>query len=403
MEPIRLLQINLGNYGSTGSIMLNIGQLVENKGGAAYYAYPDSRSNRRKKVENSIIICTRFWRNVHLVLNLFTGLNGCFSIFSTLRFLRRVSKIKPTIIHLHNLHNCYINLPLVFRYLKKNKIPVIWTLHDCWSFTGQCPHFSAIECNKWRSGCFNCPQYMNYPKSKVDQTRLMYRLKKKWFTGLQDATLVTPSYWLADCVRESFLKEYPVRVIQNGIDLEIYKPTESNFRESYQCQGKFIVLGVSFGWSKRKGLAIFIDLCKLLPEDFQIVLVGVSEEDKKILPDNCIAFGLTSNVHELVEIYSAADVFLNPSMEETMGLVTAEALACGTPVVVSNLTAVPEVASPDCGIVVEEYSSEAFASVLRKKPKFSQEVCIARARQFEKNKKYQEYLVLYEELSNLKL
>lgn len=399
MEQIKLLQINLGNYGSTGSIVLNIGNLVEQHGGESFYAYPSSRTSRSKKVKNSITIGTRFERYLHFYLNLYTGFNGCFSIFGTLRFLKKINRVNPTIIHLHNLHNCYINLPLLFRYLKKQRIPVIWTLHDCWSFTGQCPHFSAVGCEKWKTGCFKCPQYMNYPKSKVDQTKFMYQMKKKWFAGIEKCTLVTPSYWLADCVRESFLKEYPVIVIQNGIDLEIFKPIASNIREKYQCQNKFIVLGVSFGWSKRKGLNIFIDLCNMLPEEFQIVLIGVSEEDRKLLPTNCIALGVLSNVTELAAIYSAVDIFLNPSQEETMGLVTAEALACGTPVVVSNLTAVPEVVSPDCGIIVDEYTSKAFATVLLKKPRFSKEACIERAKQFEKNSKYQEYLDLYTKYS----
>jgi len=394
----KILQINQGNYGSTGSIMLNIGQLVVQSSREAFYAYPDSRTNRKRIVENSILIGTIAERNSHLLLNYFTGLNGCFSIFSTMRFLRKISRLKPSIIHLHNLHNCYINLPLFFRYIKEQDIPVIWTLHDCWAFTGQCPHFSAVGCEKWKKGCYDCPQYMNYPRSKVDQTKFMYKKKIRWFTGIENCTLVTPSHWLADCVKESFLREYPVKVIQNGIDLGIFRPHKSSFRERYSIQDKYAVLGVSFGWTMRKGLNIFIELCKILPEDFQIVLIGVSEEVRKVLPKNCIALGVTSNVTELAEIYSSVDVFLNPSQEETMGLVTAEALACGTPVVVSNLTAVPEVVTSDCGIIVKEYSSEAFASVLMKKPKFSQEACIARAMQFEKNRKYQEYLELYDNL-----
>ena len=257
------------------------------------------------------------------------------------------------------------------------------------------PGQSPISVDKWKTGCYECPQYKLYPKSYVDQTKLMYRLKKKWFTGLSQATIVTVSHWLAGCVRESYLKDYPIQVIQNGIDLDVFKPTESSFRKDNNCEDKFIVLGVSFGWSKRKGLDIFIDLCHVLPEEFQVVIVGASEEERRQLPKNCIAMGLTSSVHELVEIYSAADIFLNPSKEETMGLVTVEALACGTPVVTSNLTAVPEVVTPECGIVVEEYSSESFAKVLMSKPRFEKENCLFRARQYEKNTKYNEYVHLY--------
>lgn len=395
MKCINLLQINLGNYGSTGMIMAKIGETIEQLGGDSYYAFPDSRTNRKKEVEHSVLIGTRFERNLHLQLANFTGLNGCFSIFSTFRFLRKIDSIKPDIIHLHNLHNCYINLPIFFRYLKKNTIPVVWTLHDCWAFTGQCPHFSAIGCNKWETGCYSCPQYMLYPESRVDRTKFMYKKKKQWFTGLPNLTLITPSRWLAGCVKDSFLREYEVKVIQNGIDLEIFKPTASSFKKKYQCESKTIVLGVAFGWSERKGLDIFIELEQLLPENYQIVIVGVSEDQKKILPDKYIALGLTSNVKELVEIYSAADVLLNPSKEETMGLVTVEALACGTPVVVSNLTAVPEVVSPECGIIVEEFSSKAFASALINMPNFLPDKCIKQAKKFDKKNKYNEYVDLY--------
>lgn len=395
MEQIKLVQINTVNFGSTGTIMLSLGKITSQEGYKIYYAFPKISQNRKRLVSDTIFIGTRFDYYLHRILGYFTGLNGCYSIFATFRFLKKISEIKPSIIHLHNLHNCFINLPLLFRYLKKQHIPVIWTLHDCWSFTGQCPYFSAIGCEKWKTGCHDCPQYMNYPKSKVDQTKLMYKMKKKWFTGIEECTLVTPSQWLADCVSESFLRDYPVKVIQNGIDLDIFRPVESSFRIKHSIQNKYIILGVSFGWSLRKGLNIFIDLCQFLPEDFQIVLVGVSEEDRKVLPKNCIALGLTSNAYELAEIYSSVDIFLNPSKEETMGLVTVEALACGTPVIVSNLTAVPEVVSPVCGIVVEDYSSHAFASVLLKKPRFTKKDCIARAHQFEKYMKYREYLDLY--------
>lgn len=398
MEQIKLVQINTVNFGSTGTIMLSLGKITSQEGYKTYYAFPKIPKNRKRLVSDTIFIGTRFDYYIHRILGYCTGLNGCYSIFATFRFLRKISEIKPSIIHLHNLHNCYINLPLLFRYIKKHQLPIVWTLHDCWAFTGQCPHFSVVGCEKWKTGCYDCPQYMNYPKSRVDQTKLMYRMKRQWFTGIENCTLITPSQWLADCVKESFLKEYPVKVIQNGIDLSIFRPLKGAFREKYSIQDKYIVLGVSFGWSQRKGLDVFIDLCQILPEDFQIVLVGVSEKDRKILPKNCIALGLTSSAYELAEIYSSVDVFLNPSQEETMGLVTAEALACGTPVVVSNLTAVPEVVSPDCGIIVEDYSSHAFASVLLKKPSFLKEDCIKRARQFEKNRKYREYLKLYKNI-----
>lgn len=398
MAHLRVLQINTSSYGSTGTIMKDIGNAVHRTGGEALYAYPYTRRDKYRKInDNAIIIGSWLSKGMHLLLNNITGLNGCFSIVSTLIFLRKVKTLSPNIIQLHNLHNCYINLPLLFRFLKKSKIPVIWTLHDCWALTGQCTYFSMVGCYKWKSGCYECPQIRKYPKSYIDQTKLMYKLKKKWFTGIPNCCLVTPSHWLADCVKESFLKNYPVHVIQNGIDLEIFKPRSSDFREIHLLHDKYIILGVAFGWGARKGFDIFIKLCGILPEEYHIVLVGLSEMQIKLLPTNCLGLGLTSGPIELAEIYSSVDIFVNPSQEETMGLVTVEALACGTPVVTSNLTAVPELVTPTCGVIVTNYSAKAFADVLLGKPRFEAEKCTKRANEFNKDKAYLKYLNLYAE------
>ena len=403
MGNLTLVQVNSVNYGSTGGIMIHIGEMLKTQGGTCYYALPNSLENRKKSLAKVINIGTRFDRKIHRKLGKYFGLHGYFSIISTFIFLSTLNKIHPDIIHLHNLHIDYVNLPLLFGYLKRKKVIVVWTLHDCWAFTGQCPHFSAVGCTKWKTGCFACPQYREYPESKIDITKFMYKMKKNWFTGLSNVTLVTPSYWLARCVHDSFLSEYPVKVIANGVDLEVFKPVTSSFCAQNECEDKYVVLGVSLGWNYKKGLDIFIDLANILPDDFQIVLVGLSEEQKKQVPENCILLGPTTNVEELVSIYSAADIFLNPSKEETMGLVTVEALACGTPVIVSNLTAVPEIVTPECGIVVTEYSSEAFALEIRKKPKFSLEQCRKQAYKYEKQSKFKEYLDLYSSIAKISM
>lgn len=395
---MNILMINASNFGSTGNIMLQIAQKARVKGHIVFTACPDCRDNRRKTVENQILIGNRFFRNVHLKLAYYTGLNGCFSYFSTINFLRKLKKIKPDIIHLHNLHNCYINLRLLFNYIKKNDIKVFWTLHDCWNFTGHCPYFEIAGCDKWKSGCYNCPTYKDYPQSMVDNSKYMYSLKKKWFTGVKDLTIITPSEWLGNLVKQSFLKEYPVKIINNGIDLSIFKPTESDFRKNYDCEDKFILLGVAFGWGKRKGLDVFIELSKRLDDRFQIVLVGTDENVDKQLPDNIISIYRTHNQTELAQIYTAADLFVNPTREEVLGLVNIEALACGTPVITFNTGGSPECIDKTCGAIVPKNDVDAMCEQIidiLENCRFTIDDCLNRAQRFNMNDKYEEYLKIY--------
>ena len=221
---MRIVSINSCNFGSTGNIMLQISETAKRAGAETLSSYPRSRSNAKNQSPDDLLIGNRISRNIHVRLAQLTGLNGMFSVFSTLNFLRKVDKWQPDIIHLHNLHNCYINLPLLFRFLKRKHIAVVWTLHDCWAITGKCPHFTMVKCERWKTGCFHCPQRKGYPEALVDQSRLMWKLKKKWFTGVENMTIVTPSQWLANLVKQSYLKDYPVRVINNGIDLNVFKP-----------------------------------------------------------------------------------------------------------------------------------------------------------------------------------
>ena len=254
----RIFLLNSCNYGSTGNICLDIMELAKQNGFMGRFAYPSSRSNFQRITDNSVFIGNRLERNLHLLLSKYTGFNGCFSQCGTASFLRQVEDFEPMLMHIHNLHNCYINLPMLFQWVKKNKVKVVWTLHDCWPFTGHCPHFEMVGCEKWKTECFDCPQYKEYPASKFDNSKKMYRLKKKWFTGVQNLTIVTPSRWLAGLVKQSFLKEYPVKVINNGIDLSVFHPTDSDFRERYGLKDKKILLGVASPWSVRKGLDVFI-------------------------------------------------------------------------------------------------------------------------------------------------
>ena len=397
---MRILSINSGNIGSTGNIMIQIAQKAEMGGNETLIAVPKSRDNSHKRVKNQIFIGNRISRNLHRKLAQIMGKHGVFSFFSTLNFLREMKKWEPDMIHLHNLHGWYINFPLLFKYIKQNNIRVIWTLHDCWTFTGHCPHFDMIGCDKWKTGCYQCPQTREYPASYTDTSKWMYEHKKKWFTGVEDMTLVTPSQWLADLTRQSFLKDYPVRVINNGIDLNVFKPTESDFRKKYSLEDKFILLGVAFGWGKRKGLDVFIELSRRLDERYQIVLVGTDENVDKQLPENIISIHRTQNQTELAEIYTAADLFVNPTREENFPTVNMEALACGIPIVTFKTGGSPEIIDENCGVVVEKNDiggmQREIARICENRP-FSREACIKRAQNFDMNDKFAEYVELYEE------
>lgn len=370
------------------------------------YCVPKSRDNSSISETNQLFIGNRLFRNLHLMLAQSSGFEGLFSALSTAVFLKKVDKFHLDLIHLHNLHGWYINLPMLFNYIKKHNLPVVWTLHDCWSFTGHCPHFDMIGCEKWKTGCHDCPQYMEYPKSFVDNSKYMYKLKKKWFTGIENMTIVTPSNWLAELVKESFLKEYPVKVIHNGIDLSIFQPTPSNFREKYAVGDKYIVLGVAFGWGKRKGLDVFVDLAQRLDsEKYQIVLVGTDDAVDKQLPDNIVSIHRTQNQTELAEIYTAADVFANPTREDNYPTVNMESIACGTPVITFKTGGSPEMLDATCGSVVPKDDIDAMEKeivrICETKP-YSIEACLERAKSFDKDEKFQEYVELYEVINEQK-
>lgn len=257
---------------------------------------------------------------------------------ATEKFLNWASEYKPDILWLHNLHSYYIDCAQLFVWIKRQtKLKVIWTLHDCWSFTGHCTHFSYVKCEKWKNGCNNCPQRREYPASLLlDRSKVNYKRKKELFTGIQDLTIIVPSNWLGNLVKESYLKDYPVQVVNNTIDESIFKPTQSSFREIYGLQGKVIVLGVANPWTPRKGLSDFVELSRMLSDDYKIVLVGLNEKQLKELPTAILGIRRTDTPEELAAIYSSADVFVNPTYEDNYPTTNLEAKACGTTVITYN-------------------------------------------------------------------
>lgn len=403
MCQMKIVSINSLPNGSTGKIMNEIADMAEKNGFNTYCFWGSWYSEIKEKTEKRSRFGSSIENKISGAFSILTGLHNFGSIIGTISLINKINKIDPDIIHLHNLHLWTINIPLLFKYIKKHNIKTVWTLHDCWSFTGHCPHFDMIGCDKWKTGCCSCPQYKYYPKSLFDNSKYMYNLKKKWFTGIENMTIVTPSKWLAGLVKESYLGDYPVKVINNGIDLNIFKPTESDFRKKYALENKYIVLGVAFGWGERKGLDVFCKLAKRLDgEKYKIVLVGTDDNVDKLLPENIISIHRTQNQTELAEIYTAADVFVNPTREENYPTVNMEALACGTSVVTFNTGGSPEILDKTCGDTVPKGDINSIYNEIKKicktKP-YSETSCLKRAQDFDKNKKFKEYISLYEELN----
>ncbi len=353
---MKILLINsVCGLGSTGRICTDLAQMLEKEEHDCKIAYGRGTVSPENQ-KYAIKIGSKKDFYIHAGLSRVFDNTGFYSKHATKKLIAWIENYNPDVIHLHNIHGYYINIKLLFNYLKTCKKKIIWTLHDCWSFTGHCSHFDSIQCNKWKDRCFSCPLKKEYPKSNFrDNSKKNYQLKKELFTGIEDLTIVTPSQWLADVVKQSFLKEYEVKVIHNGIDLNVFKPISNNFKKLHHIENKFMILGVASVWSEKKGLNDFIELSKILDERFQIVLVGLNQKQMQKIPKNIIGIERTNSANELAQIYTAADVFVNPSIEETMGLTTVEAIACTTPVIVYNRTAVPEVVTPEVGKIVSNY------------------------------------------------
>lgn len=395
---MKVLQINsVCGRGSTGRIAADLADVLKAQGHACKIAY--GRETVPEKYRDIAVRIGTDWDvRLHGVETRLFDTHGFGSRRATARFLDWVRDYDPDVIHLHNIHGYYLNAELLFAYLKRAGKPVVWTLHDCWAFTGHCAYFTAAGCEKWRTHCGGpCPQKREYPQCLgPGQSRRNFRRKRDSFTGVPSLTIVTPSHWLAGLVRESCLREYPVRVIPNGIDLQVFRPTGSDFRERHSLEGKKILLGVASVWDERKGLRDFVELSGMLDSRYQIVLVGLSEAQLQSLPPNILGIRKTADTKELAEIYSAADVFLNPTHEDNFPTTNLEALACGTPVITYRTGGSPEAVDGSCGFVVE-CSPPNILSALGQVPNGS-EACLARAKQYDKQHRFLEYLDLYQSL-----
>jgi glycosyltransferase involved in cell wall biosynthesis len=401
----KLLQINtVVNSASTGRIAEEIGRAAITDGWESYMAYG---RNERTSISKKIKVGSNwdvYWHGVDTRL---FDKHGLASKNATRKLVQKIDQIKPDIIHLHNIHGYYLNIRILFDYLSTIKTPVVWTLHDCWPITGHCTYFSFVKCDKWKTECCKCPQIHSYPASFIcDRSTKNFLLKKELFSSLNNLMLVPVSFWLDELIKDSFLQERRSKVIHNGINIETFSPQEniSLIKQKYNiADNKFIILGVASVWEKRKGLKDFIELSKLLKDDEVIVLVGLTKRTINNLPDNIIGIERTENVQELAKLYSAANVYVNPTWEDNYPTTNLEAISCGTPVITYKTGGSPESITPETGFIVRQGN----LSELRKGIKIIKDKgadsYIKNCRQvavnnFNGQMKYKEYIELYRQL-----
>lgn len=350
MNKVKVVQISTFSYKAAGNIMMNLHRAMMKNGIDSYVVWGRGRKSEN---DHEYFMDDSWGVKLHGVYTRITDKTGFASTLSTRKLLHWLDEIEPDIIHLHCIHGYFINISLLFTYIKEKNIKVIWTQHDCWAFTGHCAYFDACGCEKWKTGCHDCEQLMTYPASRLmDNSKWNWETKKELFTGA-DVTVVTPCEWLSKLVEMSFLGKYPIHVIYNGIDTNVFKPIKSYFKEKNEIGAKKMILGVASEWTARKGLRDFIELDEMLDKkEYVIVVVGVSKKQAENLPKDIIALNRTSNVKELVEIYSAADVYFNPTYEDNFPTTNLEATACGTPVITYDTGGSPE--SVDSRAVVQK-------------------------------------------------
>lgn len=353
---MKVLFINsVCGIGSTGRICTDLAQQLEAEGNEVKIAYGRNGIVPEKFQKYAVRIGSDFDCKMHALQTRLFDTHGFGSKAATKKFLQWAEDYKPDLLWLHNIHGYYINVEMLFAWIKKHpEMEVRWTLHDCWAFTGHCSHFTVVKCEQWKTKCKDCVQKKQYPKciglSNVEEN---FERKRKAFTGVKKMTLITPSKWLADLTRQSFLREYNVEVHYNTIDKTVFKPTPSDFRKRYGLEGKFIILGVASVWELRKGLKDFFKLAKMLDDKYAIVLVGLSKKQLADLPKNVIGIMRTNSPLELAEIYTVADVFFNPTYEDNYPTVNLEAEACGTRVITYDTGGCRETVRREDSLIIE--------------------------------------------------
>lgn len=395
----RLLLINVSlNKGSTGHIAEQIGLLANKNGYDVFYAHGTRYVGT--SAHQSFQIGNKLTEYIHAgIYNMIFGLDGFGSVIATKKLINWIDSIQPDIIHLHNIHGYSVNFRILFEYLNRKKNPAVWTLHDCWSFTGGCTFLNRSKCEQWKKKCIVCPF-----RSIIDNSCKVFELKKSLFSKCKNLTLVPVSNWLDNLVKESFLSNIPSCVIHNGTDLDVFHPMEINsfIIDKYQLKNKNIILGVASPWSARKGLNDFIQLAKMVSENYRIVLIGLNNRQISKLPSNIIGIEHTESTSELAQWYSLADVFVNPTYSDNFPTTNIEALACGTPIITYRTGGSPEAIDSNTGITVNQGDvknlHDAISKICSNKHNFSN-LCRQRAESFfNKNSRFKEYIVLYNQI-----
>lgn len=404
---MNIVQINITNrLGSTGKIVDVLNKEIKKSGNSGYVvaAFSDDFTVKdaffTKKSFNAVE------RRKDILVSRLSGKTGYRYKKKTEKIVKWIEDKNPDLIHLHNIHGDWINLECLFEYIKNKKIPIVWTLHDCWAFTGRCSYFENISCEKWKTGCYDCKNKNVYPITYFrDKSKKMWEDKQKWFKNIGDMVIVTPSKWLSEYVKESLLKEYPITVIHNGIDTDVYQPELDATAIFNNLQDKKIILGVANAWSQRKGLNDFIELDKVIDHTkYQIVLVGLNAMQLKSLPDSIIGIERTSCEEELVQIYSRADVFLNLTYQDNYPTTNLEAISCGTPVITYRTGGSPE-SVEETGIVLEKGNINSVLSAIEElcnNAPSAESLHEYAQQKFDKMIAYKKYIQMYEALVNRK-
>lgn len=394
---MRVLQITAySGWGCTGRITVGIHNALVADGHESKIAW--GRNNTAPENIPTIKIGNKIDQQMHGLYTRITDKCGFGSKCVTKEFLKQIDDYKPDLIQLHILHGYYINLELLFSYIRERNIPTVWTFHDCWAFTGHCPYFDLVGCEKWKTGCHDCQQKNHHPRSwLIDNSKWNWGKKRELFSNIEQLTIVTPSAWLAGLVKQSYLQKCRIEVINNGINTDDFKPTYGNMISKLHIQNKKIVLGVSSTWVKSKGIDDFVKLSKLLTKEYVIVLVGLTEKQKKELPEGIVGIGRTDSVEELAELYTAAAVFVNPTYEDNYPTTNLEALACGTPVVTYNTGGSAEsVLLSKNGSIVDQGNIVALCEAITNSKK-SGEIVLGNL-VLDQNQNFRRYVKLYNEI-----
>lgn len=406
---MKILQINTTvNSGSTGRIAEDLGRVLMDQGHESYIAYGRGIGSSQSKL---IKIGNRLDNYLHGFKTALFDRHGFGSKKATRQLINEIDKIKPNVIGLHNIHGYYLNIELLFNYLKDVQIPVVWTLHDAWSFTGHCTFYDSVGCERWKTLCLQCPKKAMYPSTYfLDNSKNNWLDKKRIFNQLGNLHLVTPSNWLFKAVQQSYLNSHSISVVHNGVDLEVFKQAKigdlDRLKKAYGISvEEKVILGVANIWDKRKGLDDFIQLHSLLNEEFKIVLIGLTKTQISELPKGILGIARTEKIQDLAEWYSLAEIFINPTYQDNFPTTNLEALACGTPVVTYNTGGSPEAIDDEAGVVVEKGDlialKNAIESMILKGKAHYQSLCRTRAEKyFNKNERYLDYLQLYKSLVN---